>query len=1528
MDEQDEVASDSGSVCDEAPGSDEAPLSDSDSDLDESFLAAAGSASYVRYTGAEWVANIPCRADLVAEGDCAAAQAALAPLARGAPVRFLPVDVEDSSEFERGGQYYALRLYGPMPDGSKACVTVTGIRPFFDVQLPAGAEPGAFEQLLRALLAESPPAICERVQAYPDHGYREAPVPFARLAFDNLPDRKRALESVAAAIADPGSPLRGAATKSDDRSSYYRKAARELGLPLSDWAVLSNYEHEAGPTARSPLCAHIFRVPAAGYRPLTDPLAGAAERAAAAAAAAADPLRELMARDRTLVLAWDIETHSGRGTGDVPAPEHAADEMFMAAITVHWKDDARALRRIVIVDVPSAPDTRWLTIECGSPANVLKAFVLCVRALAPDVMVGFNDSGYDWPFVIGKAARAGILGWLVHMLTAAPRARAPEEEAARRWSYRDSQKIKISAEETVLSSYLKVPGCVPIDARVCFKKLFPKSETSAAGSLKFYLQASGLPGKADMPIGKMWRHYEEAKKLTAAAASGAAASGAAASAATNMRAVAHYCVIDAERCQSLLVRRAVLGDYREVSTLAYVSLADAHYYAGGMKVCNLLGAYAWRRNILMSMRPSERESEGKYPGAYVFPPEKGIVPDPSRIAAFDQVAASGDAAAVIAAAATIASDRPVVGLDFSSLYPSLMMAYNFSRECYVATEAEAEALKGRGVDLHAVEFPYGGAQVRGWFVRHRNETAKIGLYPSVLIDLFAKRAEVKVVLGIHGATREQIGVVYARAAADNCSAAAAHARVLADAEAEAAAADARLAALAAGAAPSRGATVDEDRADAQRRRKQARAAAAELRRIEATGTDLSLSAAHAAAARETALADALAAEKARADFDYVCANAKQGAIKVYMNTFYGEAGNALSPLFLLPLAGGVTSAGKDNIQAVAEFVRARGFGLKYGDTDSLYLTCPTTHFAECDAAYAAALRAADAVAGGHKAVAGGHKAAREEWMSTQVRVTMRVMNLTRDTVNTFLRERSGGPYLKMAYEEVLFPVVFTGKKKYYGIPHVSEVNFRPRELFVRGIDVVKQGQPGLARELGYRIMWASVALDNSRVLLAIVRDALRDAVVNGAQWGFEHFVKTDAWKPLKNNVAVHRFIARMGARRAMLEAAGQSTALYALPEPGERFSYVIARTGEAFDLRGRKVAPSKGDRMEFARIARAPGSGVEVDVAYYMAQYVAGLCARFVNSEPEFAAAGAEAAARGDETRADELAQKAAKKSLEDFIRGLGGLDAPTMRRRGLAYRRAYGAAAKEACAAATARLGPIAAATLHGDWVNYETLLGGATNTVDALWSAAVDAVQERPESSHVTALAAALGIGPDGRDADQSTSANLFRSVAAAKSNVARAASSALDRIEAVTRAELGALAPAAEALALRHEAELTRRVQERRASEHVSHPEIGNAPAGGGAAASAAPPAPPAAPPADAAPAAAAADADRALLLRVRSLWCRAVAVQIARSRAAAFAAHLTRLRERRTGGVAAPPKAIRAAAVAAAAAAYVPLGGIAI
>ncbi|CAI2202030.1 7899_t:CDS:1, partial [Funneliformis geosporum] len=166
----------------------------------------------------------------------------------------------------------------------------------------------------------------------------------------------------------------------------------------------------------------------------------------------------------------------------------------------------------------------------------------------------------------------------------------------------------------------------------------------------------------------------------------------------------------------------------------------------------------------------------------------------------------------------------------------------------------------------------------------------------------------------------------------------------------------------------------------------------------------------------------------------------QKAIKLYMNSFYGVTGRSGFPFYILELAGGVTSAGQENIKRVAEYVKKKGFGIKYGDTDSLYLTCPDSCYEKYDLAYND----------------GKGEISKLEYWTEMVKTTMGVMEKLRNDVKTFLRLKTRSDYLKMAYEEVLFPVAFTRKKKYFGIDYEETPNFEPRELFIRGIDTVKQ----------------------------------------------------------------------------------------------------------------------------------------------------------------------------------------------------------------------------------------------------------------------------------------------------------------------------------------------------------------------------------------------------------------------------------------------------------------------------------------
>src|SRR5205085_2220160 len=96
----------------------------------------------------------------------------------------------------------------------------------------------------------------------------------------------------------------------------------------------------------------------------------------------------------------------------------------------------------------------------------------------------------------------------------------------------------------------------------------------------------------------------------------------------------------------------------------------------------------------------------------------------------------------------------VVGVDANSLYPSVIMTYNLSPEKITLDEKEAERLRAAGHNTHEISFLYNGRMRRAWCVRHDNDPEKIGLYPAILMDLFARRKALKKRLGVVGAKKE------------------------------------------------------------------------------------------------------------------------------------------------------------------------------------------------------------------------------------------------------------------------------------------------------------------------------------------------------------------------------------------------------------------------------------------------------------------------------------------------------------------------------------------------------------------------------------------------------------------------------------------------------------------------------------------------------------------------------------------------------------------------------------------------------
>ena len=95
--------------------------------------------------------------------------------------------------------------------------------------------------------------------------------------------------------------------------------------------------------------------------------------------------------------------------------------------------------------------------------------------------------------------------------------------------------------------------------------------------------------------------------------------------------------------------------------------------------------------------------------------------------------------------------RPVMGLDFEGLYPSIISTCNLSPEKFVATGEEARRLEAAGLGAAGLRqrhdsFEILGARVEGWFVLHGGDPARYGLYPRILQEFRARRAAAKALL--------------------------------------------------------------------------------------------------------------------------------------------------------------------------------------------------------------------------------------------------------------------------------------------------------------------------------------------------------------------------------------------------------------------------------------------------------------------------------------------------------------------------------------------------------------------------------------------------------------------------------------------------------------------------------------------------------------------------------------------------------------------------------------------------------------
>jgi len=339
---------------------------------------------------------------------------------------------------------------------------------------------------------------------------------------------------------------------------------------------------------------------------------------------------DITAPAKIYILSFDIESYSDRGfqaqKNIFPDPDIEEDIVTQIGNTLHIY--GTNIKTEYCFTINSKTDNyveeqeNIVTLVCNTEKELLQQWIKFLRKLDPDIITGYNINGFDWNYIY-KRCKLHDIDLELQYLT-----RLHDYPA----KFVEERLMSVQAGENIFK-YVKAPGLLNSDLYTIIKREKKLTSYKLDSVANEYIGDQKDP---ITPLDLFNMSQGTAKEIAI---------------------IVHYCIKDCTLVIDLILKLCIITNNIAMANVTWVPISYIESKGQQIKVHSQLLYEARLNNYLVPTIPykdaSELENDEKFTGATVQEADPG--------AHFEQIS----------------------GLDFASLYPSIMIANNYSYETIV-----------------------------------------------------------------------------------------------------------------------------------------------------------------------------------------------------------------------------------------------------------------------------------------------------------------------------------------------------------------------------------------------------------------------------------------------------------------------------------------------------------------------------------------------------------------------------------------------------------------------------------------------------------------------------------------------------------------------------------------------------------------------------------------------------------------------------------------------------------------------------